>query len=182
MSVSWQRNPQIRSLILCWLVNCRAAAGWVLLQLDRVRTVVSYLLFKQGQCLLFCYIFGKEKREKRTFPLHSVSQSQYIQYTGVCNVLASSMALVVLQCLLSHQIPEQHAEHCVRSQTEEDWTHAFIQPQHAFGLAHLQHTIWKSMVQAPLKERQMVFAIVCTQFQFVHDIFLLSLYASGYLL
>lgn len=40
------------------------------------QTVVSYLLFKQGQYLLFCYIFGNEKGEKRTFPLHSVSHTQ----------------------------------------------------------------------------------------------------------
>lgn len=64
------------------------------------------------------------------------------------------MALVVLHRLLSHQIPEQHAEHCVRSQTQKDRTHAFVQAQHAFSLAHLQHTVWKPVVQTALEERK----------------------------
>lgn len=64
------------------------------------------------------------------------------------------MALVVLHRLLSHQIPEQHAEYCVRSQTQKDRTHAFVQAQHAFSLAHLQHTVWKPVVQTALEERK----------------------------
>lgn len=70
------------------------------------------------------------------------------------DILASCMVLVVLDCLLPHQIPEQHAEHCVRGQTKEDRAHAFIKTQQALSLAHLQHTIWKSMIQTPLKGRQ----------------------------
>lgn len=60
---------------------------------------------------------------------------------GVEEVSASSMALVILHCLLPHQIPEQHAEHCVWGQTQEDRPHAFIQPQQALRSAHFQHTI-----------------------------------------
>lgn len=56
-------------------------------------------------------------------------------------LLASFVALVVLCRLLSHQIPKQHAERCVRGQAEEDRAHAFVQAQHAFSLAHLEHTV-----------------------------------------
>lgn len=114
----------------------------------------SFIFTHQTRAVLIVIVllhFWQRKEREKNFSF-TLSQS----YTGVWNVLASFMALVVLQCLLSHQIPEQHAEHCVGSQTEEDWTHAFIQPQHTFGLAHFQHTIWKSMVQTPLKQRQMV--------------------------
>lgn len=68
-------------------------------------------------------------------------------------LLASFLALVALHCLLSHQIPEQHAEHCVRSQAEKDRTHAFVQAQHAFSLAHLQHAVGEAVVQTALQER-----------------------------
>lgn len=97
----------------------------------------SFIFTLQTRAVLIVLLHFWQRKEREKNFSFTLSQS----YTGVCNVLASFMALVVLQCLLSHQIPEQHAEHCVRSQTEEDWTHAFIQPQHAFGLAHLQHTI-----------------------------------------
>lgn len=56
-------------------------------------------------------------------------------------ILAPSLALVVFNCSSSHQIPEQHAEHCVWGQTQEDRSHAFIQPYQALSLAHFQHTV-----------------------------------------
>ncbi len=58
-------------------------------------------------------------------------------HTGIWEVSASSLALFAFHCLLPHQIPEQHAEHCVRSQAQEDRAHTFIQPQQALSSAHL---------------------------------------------
>lgn len=77
-------------------------------------------------------------------------------------LLASFLALVALDCLLSHQIPEQHAEHRVRSQAEKDRTHAFVQAQHAFSLAHLQHAVGEAVVQTALKEREVGFTLGST--------------------
>lgn len=60
---------------------------------------------------------------------------------GVEEVSASSVFLAILHCLLPHQIPEQHAEHRVWGQTQEDRPHSFIQTQWALCSAHFQHTI-----------------------------------------
>lgn len=73
------------------------------------------------------------------------------QTEGVGDVLASSLALVAFYRLLSQQIPEQHAEHSVRGQTQEHGAHAFVQTQHALGLADLQHAVREAVVQTPLK-------------------------------
>lgn len=106
-------------------------------------TVASYyfLFFsKRGHFCVIHHISGQGERKELSSCTPSTSG------------LASFMALVVLHHLLSHQIPEQHAEHRVRSQTQKDRTHAFIQAQHAFGLAHLQHTVRKPVVETALEE------------------------------
>lgn len=67
----------------------------------------------------------------------------------VGGVLAASAALPLFH-LLSHQVPEEHAEDCVWGQTKEDRAHPLIQPQQTLGLAHFQHTVQKSAVKASL--------------------------------
>lgn len=67
---------------------------------------------------------------------------------------AASVALTLFHRLLSHQVPEQHAEDRVRGQTKEDRAHPFIQAQQTLGLAHFQHTVQKPTVEAALKNTQ----------------------------
>lgn len=141
MSASMENIVLYSELWSCWWV------GSVTVLTDgQSPTVASYyfLFLPNGGTSVWSIIFLAKERENNSL----FAPRQPLVF------LASFVALVVLQRLLSHQIPEQHAEHCVRSQTQKDRTHAFVQAQHAFGLAHLQHTVRKPVVETALEERK----------------------------
>lgn len=57
---------------------------------------------------------------------------------------------LVLEHPLPHQVPEQHAEHGVGGQAQEDGPDALVEPQQPLRLAHLQHAVQEAPVQLAL--------------------------------
>lgn len=106
-------------------------------QLCWVRLISCWVLF----------IFTVQTGVIRTFSLNLVKNKFFDHFVG--GVLAASAALPLFH-LLSHQVPEEHAEDCVWGQTKEDRAYPLIQPQQTLGLAHFQHTVQKSAVKASL--------------------------------
>lgn len=58
---------------------------------------------------------------------------------------------VALQGFLSHDVPQQHAEHGVRRQAHEHGTHAFIQTQNPLRTGHFHQAVQEPGVEPTLR-------------------------------
>lgn len=63
---------------------------------------------------------------------------------------ASQGLQLVLEHPLPHQVPQQHAEHGVGGQAQEDGPDALVEPQQPLRLAHLHHAVQEAPVQLAL--------------------------------